>query len=197
MRQLGKWHNDRVSARPPRPDPAAPPLTPEQERERLLLYAFRALGQRALSTHELRERLLRRTQQPEVAEAVLARVTELGYLSDVQVARSEAARRGVGQHRVRQKLRARGLEPQVVAEAMETRDPDAEADDARALLDRRWNSFQRAPDPLRRAGAFLMRRGYPGALVWRLLREKSAEVPDEAAALDEQELDEPELEGED
>ena len=177
-----------MPARPPRPDPAAPPLTPEQERERLLLYAFRALGQRALSTHELRERLLRRTEQPEVAEAVLSRVSELGYLSDVQVARLEAARRGVGQHRVRQKLRARGLEPQLVEQALATRDQAAEEDDARALLDRRWSSFQRASDPLRRAGAFLMRRGYPGGLVWRLLREKAAELPDETA-LDEGLLD--------
>ncbi|ULH16231.1 RecX family transcriptional regulator [Deinococcus sp. KNUC1210] len=156
--------------------------TPEQERERLLLYAFRALGQRALSRHELHERLLRRTEQPEIAEAVLARVQELGYLSDEQVAHSEAARRGVGQHRVRQKLRQRGVDAGVVAQVMAERDPDAEEEDARTLLDRRWDSFQRSGDPVKRAHAFLMRRGYPGSLIWRLLREKAAEVPDELDA---------------
>ncbi|GGQ94625.1 RecX family transcriptional regulator [Deinococcus ruber] len=169
-------------ARAPRTDGAARPeriATPEQERERLLLYAFRALGQRALSRHELRERLLRRTEQPDIAEAVLARVQELGYLSDEQVAHSEAARRGVGQHRVRQKLRQRGVEAGVVAQVMAERDPDAEEEDARTLLDRRWDTFQRSGDPVKRAHAFLMRRGYPGALIWRLLREKAAEVPDE------------------
>ena len=47
------------------------------------------------------------------------------------------------------------------------------------LLDRRWDSFQRSADPVKRAHAFLMRRGYPGALIWRLLREKAAEVPED------------------
>ncbi|WP_425147630.1 RecX family transcriptional regulator [Deinococcus sp.] len=173
-------------ARTSRPSPhssePAPAATPEQQRERLLMYAFRALGQRALSVHELRTRLLRRTDVPEQAEAVLERLSELGYLSDEQVARSEAGRRGVGTHRVRQKLRQRGVEAEVVEEVMATRDQAAEEADARALLDRRWDSFQRSGDPVKRAHGFLMRRGYPGTLIWRLLREKSAELPDDLEA---------------
>ena len=48
------------------------------------------------------------------------------------------------------------------------------ADDARTLLDRRWQRFQRAADPQKRAFDFLLRRGYSSGLIWPLLREKAA-----------------------
>ncbi|MGI8747330.1 MAG: RecX family transcriptional regulator [Deinococcus sp.] len=162
-----------------RPAQEARQLTPEQERERLLMYAFRALGQRALSEAELRQRLLRRTGDPELAGSVLERVKELGYLSDDLVARVEAGRRGVGEHRVRQKLRQRGLEPELIEQAVADRDQEAELEDARQLLARRWPGFQRAPDPRRRAHAFLSRRGYPGAVIWQLLAELELGLPED------------------
>ena len=130
------------------------------------MYAFRALGQRALSEDELRRRMQRRSENAELIEGVLTRVRDLGFLSDEQVAQAEARRRGVGTGRVR------GVESGVIEEALAARDPDDEAEDARALLDRRWSSFQRAANPQKRAFDFLMRRGYPSSLIWPLLREK-------------------------
>lgn len=179
--------NDPVPGRRPVPPQEARRLTPEQERERLLMYAFRALGQRALSEAELRQRLLRRSEDPDLAGSVLERVKELGYLSDDLVARVEAGRRGVGGHRVRQKLRQRGLEPELIEQAVSGRDPDAELEDARQLLARRWPGFQRAPDPHRRAHAFLSRRGYPGAVIWQLLAELEA-GPHDGEAEEEEEV---------
>jgi len=165
-----------------RPDPAEPDAatpaaprrepTPAEQREALQMYAFRALGQRALSEAELRRRMARRSEDTELIEAVLTRLRELGFLSDEQVAQAEARRRGVGTGRVRQKLRQRGVGSEVIEEALAARDPDDEAEDARALLDRRWSSFQRAADPQKRAFDFLMRRGYSSRLIWPLLREK-------------------------
>jgi regulatory protein len=148
--------------------------TPEEQREQLLMYAFRALGQRALSEAELERRMLRRNEDGDLVRSVLERVRELGYLSDLQVAQAEARRRGVGSVRVRQKLRQRGVDSLLIEEAIAERDPDAEAEDARTLLDRRWPSFQRAADPQKRAFDFLMRRGYSSGLIWPLLREKLA-----------------------
>jgi regulatory protein len=138
------------------------------------MYAFRALGQRALSRAELRTRMLRRSEDEPLVESVLERVQELGYLSDEQVAQAEARRRGVGAGRVRQKLRQRGVENSLIEDVIAERDPDAERDDARALLERRWPSFQRAADPQRRAFNFLMRRGYQSSLIWTLIREVAA-----------------------
>ena len=148
--------------------------TPEEQREQLLMYAFRALGQRALSEAELERRMLRRNEDGDLVRSVLERVRELGYLSDLQVAQAEARRRGVGSVRVRQKLRQRGVDTLLIEEVIAERDPDAEAEDARTLLDRRWPSFQRAADPQKRAFDFLMRRGYSSGLIWPLLREKLA-----------------------
>jgi len=56
--------------------------SPEEVREALLMYAFRALGQRALSEAELRARMLRRSEDAELVEGVLGRVRELGYITD-------------------------------------------------------------------------------------------------------------------
>ena len=166
----------------PRPEGTPPDVTPEprvlsegEQREQLLMYAFRALGQRALSEAELRGRMLRRQPDPELVSGVLERVRELGYLNDEQVAQVEVRRRGVGSGRVRQKLRQRGVENQVIEEVLAERDPEAEAEDARTLLTRRWPSFQRAPDPQKRAFAFMLRRGYSSSLIWLLLREVAAE----------------------
>ena len=182
-RLQGKWHNEFMTrrARPPRgqddQEPRAPrrEATPDEQREQLLMYAFRALGQRALSEAELERRMLRRSADPELVRGVLERVRELGYLSDLQVAQAEARRRGVGTGRVRQKLRQRGVDGALIEEVLQGRDQDAEADDARALLDRRWPSFQRAADPQKRAFDFLMRRGYASALIWTLLRDRAAQ----------------------
>ena len=182
----GKWHNTRMTrrARPPTENsdtessgerPARRELTPEKQREQLLMYAFRALGQRALSEAELERRMLRRNEDGDLVKSVLERVRELGYLSDLQVAQAEARRRGVGTGRVRQKLRRRGVDTLLIEEALADRDPDAETEDARTLLDRRWQSFQRAADPQKRAFDFLMRRGYSSGLIWPLLREKLAQ----------------------
>ena len=168
-------------ARPPRgqndqkPRPPRRAATPDEQREQLLMYAFRALGQRALSEAELERRMLRRNDDPGLVQAVLERVRDLGYLSDLQVAQAEAGRRGVGTGRVRQKLRQRGVGSELIEEALAARDPDDEAEDARSLLERRWPSFRRAVDPQRRAFDFLMRRGYGSALIWTLLRERMAE----------------------
>ena len=166
----------------PRPEGTSPDVTPElrvlgegEQREQLLMYAFRALGQRALSEAELRGRMLRRQPDPELVSGVLERVRELGYLNDGQVAQAEARRHGVGSGWVRQKLRQRGVENQLIEEVLAERDPEAEAEDARTLLTRRWPSFQRAPDPQKRAFAFMLRRGYSSSLIWLLLREVAAE----------------------
>jgi regulatory protein len=161
-------------ARPVRP---STPPSPEQAREALLMYAFRALGQRALSEAELKTRMLRRDPDQLRVDEVLARVKELGYLNDAGVARQEAARRNVGAHRVRQKLRQRGVDSELIEAAIGQRDPDAEQQELDALLERRWPTFVRARDPRARAYAFLARRGYGGDAIRRAL----ASMPTEAA----------------
>ncbi|PTA69288.1 RecX family transcriptional regulator [Deinococcus arcticus] len=150
--------------------PPRRPPTPEEQRDALLAYAFRALGQRALSAQELRARLERRSDDPELVAQVLARVQELGYQDDTQVARAENTRRGVGAVRVRHTLKRRGLDEELIQDALQTRDPAREAEEVAALLERRWPSFARKRDPQASAFAFLARRGYPGSVIWPAIR---------------------------
>ncbi|MEF2278040.1 RecX family transcriptional regulator [Deinococcus sp. YIM 134068] len=152
----------------------------QKAREDLLAYAFRALAGRALTETELRTRLLKRTDDEELAAEVLARVQELGYQSDEGVARAEGTRRGVGGFRVRQTLQRRGVGQDLIEETLATRDPEGEQADATALLERRWSSFARKRDPRASAHAFLARRGFPGAVIWAAIREVSAAHPPNA-----------------
>src|ERR1700687_4083893 len=89
----------------------------------LLDYAVRALGGRAHSTGELREKLRRRAERPEDVDAVLVKLKELGYLDDRRCAENYAAARlenqGLGKMRVLRDLRQRRLAPQLAEQVAE------------------------------------------------------------------------------
>ena len=85
------------------------------DREGLWNYALRALGGRAHSTGEMREKLGRRAERAEDVEGVLARLKESKYLDDRQFAESYATARlsneRFGKTRVLQDLRHRRVAP--------------------------------------------------------------------------------------
>ena len=93
-----------------------------QETE-LLNYAVRALGGRAHSTGELREKLRRRAERAEDVDLVLSKLKEIGYLDDRRFAESYAASRlenqGLGKMRVLRDLRQRRIAPQLAEQATE------------------------------------------------------------------------------
>ena len=85
--------------------------------EALWAYALKALGGRAHSTGELREKLLRRAEKASDVDAVLARLKEHGYLDDHRFAEGFAAARlsndRLGRTRVVRDLRQRRIAPSV------------------------------------------------------------------------------------
>lgn len=145
--------------------------TERDERDSLLAYAFRALGNRALTEAELRARLERRSKNAELIQEVLGRVQELGYQDDALVAQVEGGRRSVGALRIRHTLKRRGLDQELIQQTLAARDPDAELEAVRELLSRRWASFARKRDPKASAYAFLARRGFAASAIWTALRE--------------------------
>jgi regulatory protein len=80
------------------------------------------LGQRELSEAQLRARLLRRGCDTDAIDAAVTRLREDRTLDDSRVARAaarlEAAVRGRGPARVRQRLQALGLDADVVQQAV-------------------------------------------------------------------------------
>jgi len=113
-----------------------------QETE-LLNYAVRALGGRAHSTGELREKLRRRAARAEDVDLVLAKLKELGYLDDRRFAEAYAASRlenqGLGKIRVLRDLRQRRVAPKLAEQvADQTYRETNEADLIEEFLKRKY-----------------------------------------------------------
>jgi regulatory protein len=83
--------------------------------EGLWNYALRALGGRAHSTGELREKLRRRAERQDDVEATIARLKDSGYLNDQRFAEGYATSRlsneRFGRTRVLRDLRGRRVAP--------------------------------------------------------------------------------------
>ena len=101
----------------PRPTPK--PLNLEG----LMAYAARALGSRAQTVSELREKLKRRAARPEDVDEVLARLKQGGYVNDQRFAELFTAWRrendGFGKSRVMRDLMSRRVAPGLAKETVE------------------------------------------------------------------------------
>ena len=101
--------------------PAAKPKLLDQEA--LLNYALRALGGRAHSLGEIREKLRRRCLRAGDVDEVMQKLKEAGYLNDRQFAESYAAARleneGLGKMRVLRDLRQRRVAPQLAEQVVQ------------------------------------------------------------------------------
>jgi regulatory protein len=109
-------------------------------------------------------------------EEVVADLTARGYLDDALFARhwvETRSARGYGRARLAAELRARGVAPALVHEALGREDPGADLERARAIARRRLPALRRARGE-RAAGRlrdYLLRRGFPGGVVARVVRE--------------------------
>ena len=87
------------------------------DRDRLWGYALKALGGRAHSSGELKDKLRRRAETAGDVDEVIARLKDLGYLNDQKFAETFAAARlsgdKFGKTRVIQDLRQRRVAPTV------------------------------------------------------------------------------------
>jgi regulatory protein len=81
--------------------------------------------------------------------------------------------RGYGAARLRLELRTRGVDGALIDEALAELDAAGTLERARAIAVRRLGALRRS-DPLRAAARLrdhLLRRGYPGGVVARVVRE--------------------------
>ena len=137
---------------------------------------MRYLSYRSRSESEIRSYLRRRNYPPGAVANVLVKLRSLNYVNDESFARnwalSRAQNHGYGPRRIEQELRAKGIHPATVHEVVrETFEEENEEGHAKRLLSRRFKG-QNLQDPkvLRRAAAFLQRRGYGSKVIFDLLR---------------------------
>ena len=140
--------------------------------------ALAVVARRDVAVEQLRRVLLAKGHSREATEAALQRLQRERYLDDASLAaryaRSRMEFRGQGQHRVRQGLRRRGLAGATIEAGI--REALGEVSEAGAVdrLARRYWTQRRRDAPARRLRglwAFLVRRGFPPALVHERLRE--------------------------
>lgn len=95
---------------------------PERQEARAMQAVYRLLGVRARSRRELERRLRQKGYPIDIVNRTLNRLEGLGFLNDREFARSLArarlAQRPMGERALRLELRKRGLEEDVVEEAL-------------------------------------------------------------------------------
>jgi regulatory protein len=146
--------------------------------------ALRFLETRQRSVAEVRRRLTGAGYQPELVEAAIERLRGLAILDDGAFTQawveSRDRARPRGERALRQELRVKGIEREVIDAAMEERRPepggeaDPDADAARRLLERHARTLARVADPRarrQRAYALLARNGFDPEIAAELTRE--------------------------
>jgi regulatory protein len=132
--------------------------------ERALALAFRYLGRRERTVQEMRRHLDKKGVEADTLERTLAELREHGYLDDQRFARMFVADKreleGWGGERIGRVLRERGVERELVAEALAERDGEGELERALAVLARRCPEPPQDHREHERALAILVRKGY-------------------------------------
>ena len=140
--------------------------------------ALNLLSLRPHSRKELRDKLIRKGNEPEAADAAIAWLSEHGYLDDAGYAASVVrhyARKGYGAKRITSELYRRGIARELWDEALkEMPEPDGELD--RFLRNRLINPDD--PNEVRKVTSALSRRGYSWDEIRSALSRISAEPDD-------------------
>ena len=144
--------------------------------------ALRLLGARARSRKEMHDRLVARGFTADEVSATMDRLDEWKLLDDADFAhewvRSRHANSARGRHALRRELRTKGIADEIVAEALETIDPEDERAIALELAEKKLTiSAEELDDPAIRAKAFrrlsgaLGRRGFPPETITSVVKD--------------------------
>ena len=149
-------------------------------------YAVKALGRRMRSEAELR-RLMKARVAPDASGeaaivAVVARLKEYGYLNDASFAETYARLRQqnekLGQRRVKQDLKEKGVADALITETLEARYGQTNEEAlAREHLDRKRIRKPENPKETARVMRRLVGAGFSTGAIYKILRQW--DVPDE------------------
>jgi regulatory protein len=151
-----------------------PPADPEA-RARQVCYRLLTLAPRTRA--QLAEALAKRGIPDDVAEGVLGRFSDAGLIDDAAFAKSWVESRhhgrGLASRALRAELRQRGVTDDEIHDALDELDQGQEAETARRLVDRKLAATSGLPPEarIRRLSSMLARKGYPGGLAFRVIRE--------------------------
>ncbi|MBA2937761.1 RecX family transcriptional regulator [Paenibacillus sp. CGMCC 1.16610] len=152
----------------------------DEERNNAYMKALRAIGRRPHSSSELKRKLKESGYEPPIIEWVIEKLASQNYLNDEEFAKmwtdSRIISQKKGRNLVRQELQQKGIDKELVKHAMENINQEDEIAGAMKLAQTKWKQTSgEAFDKKRKTAAFLMRRGYTGAVVTKVLSQLSSE----------------------
>jgi regulatory protein len=177
----------RVSSAKLAPAPAPDPQTREREpdpHDVARQIVLRQLSMAPRSRAELEAKLSGRGCPPDVAAAVLDRMTEVGLVDDQAYAqmlvRSHQAGRGLAKGALARELRTKGIEDDVARAALASIPDTVERDRARELVDKKLRAMHGLGIAVqtRRLAGMLARKGYSSSMAYAVIREAMAEAPE-------------------
>jgi regulatory protein len=147
--------------------------------------ALRYVGRGPKSAKEVSNRLRREQCDLSVIQQIIQQLTEQGYLNDEQFAVQWTEHRIVAQKKgrlfVRQELQHKGVPKQHIEQAISEIDEETEYQSAYQLAVKRWNnSSDEDPVKYRKISAFLLRRGFPQAVVRKAMQQLGTPEFDES-----------------
>jgi regulatory protein len=144
------------------------------ERERAVGHAGKAGGGRERTVGEMRSCLERKRVEPRAIEEAIAELVEAGFLDDARYARRFAEDRRAlerwGSLRIAQDLRRRGVEPELIEDALSGLERSAELGSAITLLEERFPAAPSDDRAMDKAWRLLVRRGYEPELAYEAVR---------------------------
>ena len=164
----------------PRADKSEDPEADPESVARLI--ALYMLERQPRTRAELARGMARRGVPEDAAAAVLDRFTEVGLIDDEAFAQawvdSRQAGRGLGRRALSAELRRRGVDDEVVKEAVATVSPEDEEQAARALVERKLRTMTSVPHEarVRRLVGMLARKGFGQGLALRVVRDVLADA---------------------
>lgn len=163
------------------------PLTDKQKdriRTKAMNSAMWHLDQSMKTRKEIADKLALKAVPTDIIEETLDKLEEVGFLNDANYAevfvRSRTEGRGLGKRRISMELRRKGVDEDLVAEALDEVDDETEKNIARDLVDKRLRSTQGLERSKRvnRLVGFLARRGYNGSMAYQVVKEALDEEGD-------------------
>lgn len=173
----------RRSWTPPPEDPQTVGAEPDPESVARAI-VLRQLSMAPRSRAQLERKLSQRGCDPEVAQRVLDRMTEVGLVDDEAYAellvRSRQQTKGLARKALAHELRKQGIDPEVADEALGQVGAGDERARAEELVAKKLRTMAGlAPDvQARRLAGMLARKGYSGDVAWPVIRDAVNGAPE-------------------
>jgi len=150
-----------------------------EEVDKCMSNALRYLEYRARTVAEMRDYLLRKNWAPGAISVVISRLIEMEYLDDVAFAKNYVNSRirgsSLGPSRIKQDLRRKKVDPEIIESAMESIPTDYEGKEVMVAAEKIWLRHKAADRNarIRKSVAYLVRRGFTYDVASSAIRKMS------------------------